>query len=110
MPRVKQIKHMKNPNRETVSQLEDLPNIGKVIARELRLIGIDHPQQLIGKSPVELYETLCDKTSKRYDPCVLDVFMAVVGFMEGEEPRPWWLFTQKRKVILKNHYQLKQRD
>ena len=29
---------MKNPNRETVSKLEDLPNIGK----DLRLIGIDH--------------------------------------------------------------------
>ena len=40
---------MKNPNRKTVSELTDLPNIGKAIASDLHSIGIQHPQDLIGK-------------------------------------------------------------
>ena len=88
---------MKNPDRETVSQLEELPNIGKAIAKDLQLIGIDHPKKLIGKDPFELFEALCARTGKRSDPCVIDVFMSVVHFMEGGEPLPWWSFTDQRK-------------
>jgi len=88
---------MKSPDRQTVSRLEALPNIGKSIANDLRLIGIDHPKKLIGKDPFELYEKLCTKTGKRQDPCVLDVFMSVVHFMNGGDPLPWWHFTKKRK-------------
>jgi len=90
---------MKKPDRGTVSQLEDLPNIGKAIGADLRLIGINHPQQLVGKKPFELYATLCSITKKRHDPCVIDVFMAVVSFMEGGEPLPWWSFTDARKKL-----------
>jgi len=88
---------MKNPDRKTVSHLVELPNIGKAIAGDLRLIGIDHPKKLIGKEAFELYEALCEKTGKRHDPCVIDVFMSVVYFMEGGEPLPWWAFTDERK-------------
>ncbi len=91
---------MKNPDRETVSRLEELPNIGKAIGKDLRLIGIDHPRKLIGKSPFKLYEALCENTGKRHDPCVIDVFMSAVHFMEGGKPLPWWSFTKKRKNIL----------
>ncbi len=88
---------MKNPDRETVSRLVDLPNIGKAIAADLGLIGIDHPRKLIGREPFELFETLCTITGKRHDPCVIDVFMSVVHFMEGGEPFPWWSYTDERK-------------
>ena len=88
---------MKNPDRETVSRLEELPNIGKSIAGDLRSIGIDHPRKLIGKNPFKLYEKLCAKTGKRHDPCVIDVFLSVVHFMEGGDSLPWWMFTRKRK-------------
>jgi hypothetical protein len=88
---------MKNPNRKTVARLVDLPNIGKVIAEHLRLIGIDHPKQLIGKEPFQLYEKLCTTSGRRYDPCVIDVFMSVIDFMEGGAPLPWWSFTDERK-------------
>ena len=90
---------MKNPNRETVSQLELLPNIGKVLASDLRLIGINKPQDLNGKDPFELYADLCSKKGKKVDYCVIDVFMSVVDFMEGAEPQAWWKFTQKRKQM-----------
>ena len=88
---------MKNPDRATVSRLEALPNIGKAIAGDLRSIGIDHPQQLIGKDPFALYHQLCAATGHRHDPCVLDVFMSAVRFMEGGDPLPWWEFTDERK-------------
>ncbi len=88
---------MKNPDRKTVSELEKLPNIGKAIAKDLRFIGIDHPDKLIGKDPFALYEALCARTGKRHDPCVIDVFMSVVCFMEGGDSLPWWSFTEERK-------------
>ncbi|MFK5891587.1 MAG: helix-hairpin-helix domain-containing protein [Pseudomonadota bacterium] len=88
---------MKNPDRKTVSQLEMLPNIGKVMAADLRLVGIIKPQDLIAQNPFYLYEKLCKITHISYDPCVLDVFMSAVNFMEGGAPLPWWSFTQERK-------------
>ena len=92
---------MKNPNRDTVLKLEALPNIEKIIASDLRLIGIQKPKDLIGQNPFDLHDKLCIKKEKEIDPCVIDTFMAVINFMEGEEPLPWWEFTQKRKQILK---------
>ena len=38
------IAKMKNPDRKTVSQLEELPSIGKAITGDLRLVGIQQPQ------------------------------------------------------------------
>ncbi len=88
---------MKNPDRETVSRLDALPNVGKAIAADLQRIGIKHPKNLIGKEPLELYKSLCDVTGRRQDPCVVDVFMSIVAFMEGGDPLPWWAFTDERK-------------
>ena len=88
---------MKNPNRETVSKLDDLPNIGKKMATYLELADIDTPQSLIGKDAFEIYNKLCQKTGKKFDPCVIDVFMSAIDFMEGGEPSAWWEFTSRRK-------------
>ena len=43
---------MKNPDRNTVSRTDELLNIGKAIAQDLQLIGIDHPKKLIQTSPI----------------------------------------------------------
>ncbi|MCP4378962.1 MAG: mitomycin resistance protein [bacterium] len=95
---------MKNPDRETVSRLDELPNIGKAIAGLLRLAGVDHPKKLIGKDPFELFEDICAASGERYDPCVIDVFISVVRFMEGQAPQPWWSFTAERKKhIVQKH-------
>jgi hypothetical protein len=91
---------MKTPNRKTVTQLEALPNIGKAIGKDLRLIGIKQPQDLIGKNAFDLYTLLCEKKGRRIDHCVIDVFMSVIHYMEGGESLPWWSFTKKRKLIL----------
>ncbi|MEO6920737.1 MAG: helix-hairpin-helix domain-containing protein [Collimonas sp.] len=86
--------------RDAIARLEDLPNIGKAGAADLRCIGIQQPAQLIGKSPLQMYEALCAETGTRHDPCVIDVFMSVVRYMEGAEPLPWWSYTAERKRLL----------
>lgn len=89
---------MKNPDRTTVSRLRDLPNVGPATEADLMLLGIDHPKKLIGKNAYELYNQLCAATSMRHDPCVIDVFLSLVHFMEGGEALPWWEFTEERKL------------
>lgn len=86
--------------REHVSQLQDLPNIGKAMANDLRLLGILVPEQLIERDAYEMYQSLCEKTGQRHDPCVIDVFLSIVHFMRGGEALPWWEFTEKRKRML----------
>ena len=88
---------MKNPDKETVSRLDELPNIGKAMAKDLQLIGINHPKELTGKEAWVLYDTLCTVSGTRHDPCVIDVSMLVIHFMEGGTRLPWWSFTEKRK-------------
>ena len=91
---------MKSPDRKKLQRLEDLPNIGKASAADLRLIGIEHPEQLIEQDAFELYRKLCQITQQRHDPCVIDVFMAAIDFMQGGVARPWWAFSERRKRLL----------
>jgi hypothetical protein len=78
-------------------RLEQLPNIGVSLAADLRLIGIQQPQDLVGADALALYRRLCQATGTRQDPCVLDTFMAATDFMRGAEPKPWWAYTAQRK-------------
>ncbi len=94
---------MKTPDRSTVSRLEDLPNIGPAMARDFRLLGIHHPQQLIGQNAYQMHSELCRLSNKQHDPCVIDVFLAAVDFMEGGTARPWWDFTEERKSYLSSN-------
>lgn len=87
-------------DRATYTQLEQLPNVGKATAGDLRLLGIDEPQALIGRDPYALYDALCTITKQRHDPCMIDVFIAVVRFMEGAPSTPWWKYTPERKAEL----------
>lgn len=86
--------------RDCVKELTDLPNISKAMADDLRTIGIIRPEQLKGRSPYDMYEELCSKTGSRHDPCVIDVFLSITRFMEGDNPRPWWEYTAERKRSL----------
>lgn len=80
-------------------QLEQLPNVGPAMAGDLRSLGLVHPRDLCGQDPWSLYRRLERLTGKRQDPCVLDTFMAVVDFMQGAAPRPWWAYTPERKRV-----------
>ena len=93
---------MKVNTASQATKLEQIPNIGKAIAGDLRDIGIQRPEQLKGKDGLALYHKLNRATGVRHDPCVADTFMAAVDFMSGGTAKPWWKFTQKRKALLKD--------
>ena len=83
-----------------VAKLEDIPNIGREIAKDLRELGIEAPGQLAGRDPYEMYGRHCAQTGIRHDPCVLDTFIAAVRFMEGGPKVPWYAYTAERKRAL----------
>ncbi|GGF80294.1 helix-hairpin-helix domain-containing protein [Alteromonas lipolytica] len=87
-------------DRHNTVKLTDLPNIGKAGAADLLLLGITRPADLIGLNPYEMFEMLCVKTGRKHDPCVIDVFISIVHFMEGGEPQPWWAYTNERKEAI----------
>lgn len=80
-----------------VERLEDIPNIGKKIAGNLRQLGFERPEDLHGQDPYAMYGRLCEITGVRQDPCLLDTFIAAVRFMDGGPALPWWAFTPERK-------------
>ncbi len=84
-------------DREKFTRLEEIPNVGPSMAEDLRLVGVSHPRDLIWRDPYQMYEELFCKTGERHDPCVIDVFISAVRFMEGEPERPWWAYTSERK-------------
>jgi hypothetical protein len=84
-------------SRDRLHRLIDLPNVGPALARDLQILGIETPGELVGRDPLELYRSLCERRGARQDPCVLDVFLSVTHFLAGEEPRRWWAYTAERK-------------
>lgn len=90
--------HPSKVDRNNLHSLTDLPNVGAATAGDLRLLGIHSPSELVARDPYQLYEELCTRTGERHDPCVIDVFMSIIQFMEGEPPKPWWAFTSERKL------------
>ncbi len=85
-----------------LKQLQAIPNVGKAIEKDLIRLGITTPTDLIGQDPYQMYADLCLTTGKRHDPCVIDVFIAAVHYMEGGPPKKWWEFTPERKRKLGN--------
>jgi hypothetical protein len=78
-------------------QLEQLPNVCPSIAENLRLVGIEKPSDLKKQDAYSLYQALCTVTGKRHDPCVIDVFISAIRYMQGQAPQSWWAFTDERK-------------
>lgn len=93
------IKAPKAASSAECQSLEQLPNVGPAMARDLRLLGIHHPAELRGRDAYALYRQLERATGTRQDPCVLDTFMAIADFMQGAAPQPWWAYTAQRKQL-----------
>jgi len=86
--------------RDRIRTLTDLPNVGPAVAADLHRLGIDSPEQLKGRDAFALYDQLCSITGRRQDPCVIDVFLSITRFMDGDEARPWWAYTAERKAAM----------
>ena len=79
-------------------RLQENSNVGPRMAEELLKLGITRLEDAVGRDPDEMYHELCALDAKRHDPCVRDVFAAVVSQAEGHPAKPWWEFTPERKA------------
>ena len=84
-------------DRSTLTDFRQIINIGPASAGDFHELGFNMPQQLVGKDPWNLYRQLCLQTKQRHDPCVLDVIIAAVDYMNGNQPQVWWNYTEQRK-------------
>ena len=84
-------------DRSTLTDLEQLPNVGPAVAGYLRRAGVDRPQDLVGRDPYAMYDAVCRVSGQRLDPCLLDSFIAAVRFMAGDTAKPWWAYTAERQ-------------
>lgn len=92
---------MKHPTAANATRLEDLPNIGKSIANDLRSLGIHTPGELAGRAPLDVFLQLGAPMGKRHDPCVFYTLLAAEHFLKTSEPLPWWQFTAQGKRLLR---------
>jgi len=77
----------------------DLANVGPATLADLHQLGIRTVRQLARRDALALYRSLCRRTGQRHDPCVIDVFMAIIHQARGGKPMPWWKFTAERKRL-----------
>jgi hypothetical protein len=80
------------------SELRSLMNVGPATEKDLVLLGITTIEQLAQANPDELYERLQKITGHKHDPCVWDVFAAIIYEASTGEKKPWWYWTPIRKA------------
>lgn len=86
-------KALASENRE----LLDLLNLGPATLGYLRELGIDSVPELARQDADDLYVGLQHQRGIAFDPCLHDVFVAVILEARTGERRPWHEFTSARK-------------
>ena len=84
-------------DRSSIHDFCQIINVGRATADDFRRMGYQRPQQLIGLDPLDLYQRLCRQDDVFHDPCVLDVLIATIDYMNGNPPKKWWEYTDDRK-------------
>ena len=79
---------------EILKELRTIPGVGKKIAGDLYGLGIRSVSGLKGKDPEALYRTLCRKSGRPVDRCMLYVLRCAVYFASNSQHDPdllkWW--------------------
>jgi hypothetical protein len=84
-----------------MQKLSDLRNVGKATLADLKLLGIDSVEELAHQDATFLFHELEKRTKQRQDPCVWDVFAAIIHEAVTGEASNWWDWTERRKTLLK---------
>ena len=91
---------MSQQNADALRDLQRIPGVGPSLAADLRLLGYTSVDSLRGEDPQRMYDTLCDLTGVRQDPCVLYVFRCAVYFasepIHDPELLKWWRWKDVR--------------
>lgn len=59
-------------------ELFSLKNVGNATYNDLQVLGINSIQELAQADPDELYIRIQELTQTKHDPCVWDIFAAIV--------------------------------
>lgn len=74
--------------------LESIPGIGKSLAEDLRVLGIQKSSDLVGKDPEKMYKKLMALHGTHIDRCVLYTFRCAVYCASTKSPdlkkTLWW--------------------
>lgn len=81
------------------SELLELKNVGPATLKDLQTLGITTIKQLSNADPTDLYLYLEKITGVHHDPCVWDVFAAIIHQAQTGEELVWWEFTPIRKQL-----------
>lgn len=79
------------------NELFSLMNVGPATYKDLEILGIKNIQELAQADPDELYKRLQRITERAHDPCVWDIFTAIIHEAKTGEKTPWWRWTPIRK-------------
>ena len=79
------------------SELLSLRNVGQATLKDLEILGIKKIEQLKNETPDNLYKKLEQITKTKHDPCVWDVFAAIIHEAKTGEKLPWWHWSKIRK-------------
>jgi hypothetical protein len=82
-------------------RLEDLKNVGRATLEDLYLLKILSIEDLAKQDATTLFQQLERQTRRRQDPCVWDVFAAIIHEAKTGEATPWWTWTVRRKQLQK---------
>ncbi len=84
-----------------IKQLNDLRNVGNETIEGLHLLNIYTVDELAKKDPTVLFHELEERTHRRQNPCVWDVFASIIHEAAHSEPTDWWEWTARRKALQK---------
>ncbi len=72
----------------SLQELEQIPGVGKTIARDMQNIGIHSIDDLKGKQAEQLYDRLCEFKASPVDRCMLYVFRCAIYYASNTDHDP----------------------
>ena len=72
----------------SLQELEQIPGVGKTIAKDMQNIGIHSIDDLKGKQAEQLYDRLCQFKASPVDRCMLYVFRCAIYYASNTKHDP----------------------
>jgi hypothetical protein len=72
----------------SLQELEQIPGVGKIIARDIQNIGIHSIDDLKGRQAQQLYDRLCQFKASPVDRCMLYVFRCAIYYASNTDHDP----------------------
>ena len=81
----------------SLQELEQIPGVGKTIAKDMQNIGIHSIDDLKGRQAEQLYDRLCEFKASPVDRCMLYVFRCAIYYASNNDHDPELLKWQNYK-------------